>query len=280
MASSGADGGGLRIPQMKGWKERMSTNRGPMQEICYAVVKFECSQPGKVNVRVLRASSLVKHIDWPSSYKQQLLSYFSVSLHFLLCLEEPAARGHLQQHRALTAPCNTVEVHVHAKLIFVQMVFLTALLGNAMNASKQVRTILTALAESQLDLLSRIMPQHAIEFLATESSEAIPEHVGQLARAHKGVTLLFMDIVGFTSMSKDWRKALGKGCSSMVYDALHLAACFLVPLLPVRSTTASNQLHVFCWGQQAAPPSAPLLSNYFFLSASPSAQNVKPVEAY
>uniref|UniRef100_A0A6S8Q644 Guanylate cyclase domain-containing protein n=1 Tax=Dunaliella tertiolecta TaxID=3047 RepID=A0A6S8Q644_DUNTE len=67
----------------------------------------------------------------------------------------------------------------------------------------QVRTILTALAESQLDLLSRIMPQHAIEFLATESSEAIPEHVGQLARAHKGVTLLFMDIVGFTSMSKN-----------------------------------------------------------------------------
>ncbi|KAF5837935.1 hypothetical protein DUNSADRAFT_3656 [Dunaliella salina] len=67
----------------------------------------------------------------------------------------------------------------------------------------QVRTTLTTLAELQLELLSSLMPQHAIEFLATESSEAIPEHVGQLARAHRGVTLLFMDIVGFTSMSKN-----------------------------------------------------------------------------
>ncbi|KAF5837936.1 hypothetical protein DUNSADRAFT_3657 [Dunaliella salina] len=66
----------------------------------------------------------------------------------------------------------------------------------------QVRATLSTLAESQLILLSSIMPQHAVQFLATESSEAVPEHVGQLARAHKGVTLLFMDIVGFTSMSK------------------------------------------------------------------------------
>mmetsp|Transcript_18118 Transcript_18118/g.50743 ORF Transcript_18118/g.50743 Transcript_18118/m.50743 type:complete len:350 (-) Transcript_18118:842-1891(-) len=46
------------------------------------------------------------------------------------------------------------------------------------------------------------MPQHAIQFLALQSTAAVPQHVGQLARAHKGVTLLFMDIVGFTQMSK------------------------------------------------------------------------------
>mmetsp|Transcript_21429 Transcript_21429/g.55815 ORF Transcript_21429/g.55815 Transcript_21429/m.55815 type:complete len:1059 (+) Transcript_21429:129-3305(+) len=67
----------------------------------------------------------------------------------------------------------------------------------------QVRTTLTMLAESQLELLSSIMPQHAIQFLAMESTDAVPEYVGQLARSHSNVTLLFMDIVGFTSMSKN-----------------------------------------------------------------------------
>jgi len=67
----------------------------------------------------------------------------------------------------------------------------------------QVQATLSALAESQLELLSSIMPQHAIQFLALESTEAVPRHVAQLAHAHKGVTLLFMDIVGFTSMCKN-----------------------------------------------------------------------------
>ncbi|KAF5833949.1 hypothetical protein DUNSADRAFT_9561 [Dunaliella salina] len=71
----------------------------------------------------------------------------------------------------------------------------------------QVRTTLIALAESQLELLSSTLPQHAIQFLATESVEAVPKFVGQLARAHQNVTIMFMDIVGFTQMSKDCQPA-------------------------------------------------------------------------
>lgn len=41
-----------------------------------------------------------------------------------------------------------------------------------------------------------------LQFLATESVEAVPKFVGQLARAHQNVTIMFMDIVGFTQMSK------------------------------------------------------------------------------
>lgn len=41
-----------------------------------------------------------------------------------------------------------------------------------------------------------------MQFLALESLEAVPKFIAQLARAHTGVTLLFMDIVNFTSMSK------------------------------------------------------------------------------
>mmetsp|Transcript_10726 Transcript_10726/g.29429 ORF Transcript_10726/g.29429 Transcript_10726/m.29429 type:complete len:891 (+) Transcript_10726:264-2936(+) len=67
----------------------------------------------------------------------------------------------------------------------------------------QVQSTLSTLAESQLELLSSIMPQHAIQFLALESTAAVPGRVAELAHAHKGVTLLFMDIVGFTSMCKN-----------------------------------------------------------------------------
>ncbi|KAF5842754.1 adenylate and guanylate cyclase catalytic domain-containing protein [Dunaliella salina] len=67
----------------------------------------------------------------------------------------------------------------------------------------KARAVLTALAESQLELLEKMMPQHVIQFLAMESSEAVPERVGQLARAHESVTLMFMDVCGFTEMSKE-----------------------------------------------------------------------------
>jgi class 3 adenylate cyclase len=44
--------------------------------------------------------------------------------------------------------------------------------------------------------------QARTQFLVTESQGAIPKHVGQLARHHAQVTLMFMDIQGFTAMSK------------------------------------------------------------------------------
>ncbi|KAF5832535.1 hypothetical protein DUNSADRAFT_11530 [Dunaliella salina] len=70
------------------------------------------------------------------------------------------------------------------------------------DGEKRAQATLLALAESQLEILSGFLPQHAIQFLALQSTAAVPQSVGQLARAHKGVTLLFMDIVGFTAMSK------------------------------------------------------------------------------
>jgi len=35
-----------------------------------------------------------------------------------------------------------------------------------------------------------------------ESTQAVPRSIGHLARAHTDVTLMFMDICGFTAMSK------------------------------------------------------------------------------
>ncbi|KAJ9531443.1 hypothetical protein QJQ45_006861 [Haematococcus lacustris] len=42
-----------------------------------------------------------------------------------------------------------------------------------------------------------------VEYLSTNKAVNAPEQMAQLARQHKDVTLLFMDIVGFTAMSKE-----------------------------------------------------------------------------
>ncbi|KAF5842601.1 hypothetical protein DUNSADRAFT_6451 [Dunaliella salina] len=53
------------------------------------------------------------------------------------------------------------------------------------------------------DTQELVLQSFDIVFLALESTAAVPGHIADLAHAHKGVTLLFMDIVGFTSMCKN-----------------------------------------------------------------------------
>ena len=52
-----------------------------------------------------------------------------------------------------------------------------------------------SLCALQLSMLSGLFPRHVIEYFSTHA-EAVPEHMGRLARNHEGVTILFMDIVG------------------------------------------------------------------------------------
>ena len=62
---------------------------------------------------------------------------------------------------------------------------------------------LATLSEGQLSLLSSIFPRHVVEHLSMNGDMSrLPEHFGGLARTHDNVTLLFLDIVGFTEMSK------------------------------------------------------------------------------
>ncbi|GFH31673.1 guanylate cyclase domain-containing protein, partial [Haematococcus lacustris] len=78
------------------------------------------------------------------------------------------------------------------------------------NTSQAMETekLLADLAEAQLRTASTIFPRHVVEFMTTRAlkggtSSTSPQEVAQLARQHKDVTLLFMDIVGFTSMAKE-----------------------------------------------------------------------------
>lgn len=65
----------------------------------------------------------------------------------------------------------------------------------------QVQDALLSLAEGQLLLLSSFLPQHAIEFLAKQCNAASLPQPHSLARSHRQVTLMFVDVVGFTSMA-------------------------------------------------------------------------------
>ena len=61
----------------------------------------------------------------------------------------------------------------------------------------------TSTPKVHLDMLIDVYPRHVIEFLATHGTGAVPEAVAQLAHSHTGISIFFMDVVGFTPMSKD-----------------------------------------------------------------------------
>ena len=52
-------------------------------------------------------------------------------------------------------------------------------------------------------MLVGMLPRHAIEFLGVNGVGAVPDAMAQLANRHSGVSIFFMDIVGFTSMAKE-----------------------------------------------------------------------------
>ena len=45
-------------------------------------------------------------------------------------------------------------------------------------------------------MVASIFPRHIIEFMSIAALQAVPEHMGCLARTHRDVTIMFMDIVG------------------------------------------------------------------------------------
>ncbi|GAX81550.1 hypothetical protein CEUSTIGMA_g8978.t1 [Chlamydomonas eustigma] len=64
-----------------------------------------------------------------------------------------------------------------------------------------METLLGNMSEGQLSLLSSIFPRHVVEFLSANDLSQLSAHFGSLARSHNHVTILFLDIVGFTVMS-------------------------------------------------------------------------------
>ncbi|KAG1675850.1 hypothetical protein FOA52_001506 [Chlamydomonas sp. UWO 241] len=68
---------------------------------------------------------------------------------------------------------------------------------------RHMELALEALARSQLNVLSQGFPRHIVEFFMSVHATNLTAHMGNLARSHKQVTVLFMDIADFTTMSRD-----------------------------------------------------------------------------
>eukprot|EP00798_Chlamydomonas_sp_ICE-L_P019967 gene19967-26677_t len=60
---------------------------------------------------------------------------------------------------------------------------------------------LSAVTEAQLDMLESMLPRHVLESVVTGHSSTYD--LTQLARSHSNVTIMFMDVVGFTAMSRE-----------------------------------------------------------------------------
>ena len=62
---------------------------------------------------------------------------------------------------------------------------------------------LSRLDEAHFDMLINIYPRHVIEFISLFGMNAVPAAMAQLTHHHNDVSILFMDIVGFTPMSNN-----------------------------------------------------------------------------
>eukprot|EP00798_Chlamydomonas_sp_ICE-L_P007328 gene7328-449_t len=76
------------------------------------------------------------------------------------------------------------------------------LLQTDITARTELEMRMAALTEVQLTMLEQMFPRHVLEFMLGPGSHATDQQ-GHLATSHSDVTILFMDIVGFTSMSKE-----------------------------------------------------------------------------
>ena len=53
-------------------------------------------------------------------------------------------------------------------------------------------------------MMAGMFPRHIIEFIGSHcGTSSVPENVAHLARSHEDISVLFLDIVGFTSMAKE-----------------------------------------------------------------------------
>eukprot|EP00798_Chlamydomonas_sp_ICE-L_P032407 gene32407-31024_t len=73
------------------------------------------------------------------------------------------------------------------------------LLQTDISQRAELETRMAALTEGQLDMLQNMFPCHVLEYMVMQQHADMSE----LACSHSAVTIMFMDIVGFTSMSKE-----------------------------------------------------------------------------
>lgn len=66
----------------------------------------------------------------------------------------------------------------------------------------EMERALIEMIENQLNIMSDNMPWHIVKFLMTQKVTQIPTNMESLTRYHSNVTIMFIDIVGFTNIAR------------------------------------------------------------------------------
>lgn len=78
------------------------------------------------------------------------------------------------------------------------------LVQSNVSARVELENRLADLTDAQLGMLEQLFPRHVIEYmLSSKSNGSVARNLTQLANSHEMVMVLFTDVVGFTSMSKE-----------------------------------------------------------------------------
>ncbi len=92
------------------------------------------------------------------------------------------------------------------------------LLQTNVTARVELENRLADLTDAQLGMLEQLFPRHVIEYMLSHKHGYNSRNLTHLANHHDDVIVLFTDVVGFTSMSKEVEPSevgwavLGLGC--------------------------------------------------------------------
>ncbi|KAJ9516085.1 hypothetical protein QJQ45_024507 [Haematococcus lacustris] len=165
--------------------------RGPMRH--HHEVGAPCMlQGGRSNMRSTKAKLPVQDLPLPSPPS-------------LSGTEQAAGAGALPPGLVLLRQPGVENIQVTVKAIMHPTTGEPGLLVVQQDTSAwaQMEALLADLVETQLNTAANLFPRHIVEYLSTNKSVSAPQQMAQLARQHQDVTLLFMDIVGFTALSKE-----------------------------------------------------------------------------
>lgn len=77
------------------------------------------------------------------------------------------------------------------------------LLQTNVTARVELENRLADLTDAQLGMLEQLFPRHVIEYMLSHKHGYNSQNLLHLANQHENVVVLFTDVVGFTSMSKE-----------------------------------------------------------------------------
>lgn len=85
------------------------------------------------------------------------------------------------------------------------------LLQTNVTARVELENRLADLTDAQLSMLEQLFPRHVIEYMLSNKHGYNTRNLTHLAHQHDNVVVLFTDVVGFTTMSKEVQPSQVRG---------------------------------------------------------------------